>query len=325
MATLKDVAQLAGVTVTTVSRMLNGRGNVSGKTRERIHQAMDALGYSPNEMARSLKAASSPFIGVIVPTVNTPFFASLVEEIEKAAFIRGYRILLCVTGMDEAKERDCYTMMLSSKVSGIIQCNQTARVEEYVRPGAPVVIIERVSGKDIPSIVSDNEHGGRLTAEHLIARGCRHLASLEAPLEEESDAARRAESFRAVALAHGLPEPVRVFFPVEKLFSLDFEEHIEALFRDHPEVDGIGTVDAVAARVVHWCLKRGIRVPEDVKVVGYDDSTFASICALPLTTIRQPIPEIGALAVDTVIRQAAGEIVPVRSVLPVQLIQRSTT
>ena len=164
MATLKDVAQLAGVTVTTVSRMLNGRGNVSGKTRERIHQAMDALGYSPNEMARSLKAASSPFIGVIVPTVNTPFFASLVEEIEKAAFVRGYRILLCVTGMDEDKERDCYTLMLSSKVSGIIQCNQTARVEEYVRPGAPVVIIERVSGKDIPSIVSDNEHGGRLTA-----------------------------------------------------------------------------------------------------------------------------------------------------------------
>ena len=325
MATLRDVAQLAGVTVTTVSRMLNGRGNVSEKTRTKIHQAMDALGYLPNEMARSLKAATSPFIGVIVPTVETPFFASLVEEIEKAAADRGYRILLCITRMDEARERESYTMMLSAKVAGIIQCNQTARVEEYVRPGAPVVIVERISEMGIPSVVSDNAGGGRLTAEHLIGRGCRHLAYFDAPLEEKSDAAKRGEAYRSVAAAHGLPEPVRVTLPLEKVFSLDIDGEIEKLFREHPETDGIASIDAIACRVVRWCLGHGRRVPEDVRIIGYDDTAFARLCEVPLTTIRQPVAQIGGAAVEIISRQAAGEVVPVRTVLPVQLVERSST
>ena len=325
MATLRDVAQLAGVTVTTVSRMLNDKSNVSEKTQARIRQAMEALGYLPNEMARSLKAATSPFIGVIMPTLDTPFFASLAEEIERAAFERGYRILLCISNMNEAKERDSYTMMLSCKVAGIIQCNQTTRVEEYVRDDAPVVIMERVPRREIPSVISDNIAGGRIAAEHLIVRGCRCLACFDAPLEEESHASRRGDGLLEAVRAAGLADPIRSVLPVESILNMDFDDAIESLFHEHPEIDGVSAIDIVASRVVHCCRKLGCRVPEDVKVIGYDDSIFARLCEVPLTTSRQPIREMAAAAVDTVIRRAAGEIVPIRTVLPVQLVQREST
>lgn len=325
MATLRDVAQLAGVTVTTVSRMLNGKGNVSEKTQRKIQQAMQALDYFPNEMARSLKVPTSSFIGLIVPSLENFYFASVAEKIEKTAFARGYRLLLCVTNMDETKERECYTMLMSNRVAGIIQCNQTSRVEEYITPGAPVVIIERVSRKQIPSVVADNYKGGWLAAEHLIERGCRRLAFLDAPLESEADGNRRLKGFLDAARALGAPEPNQIRIPTEKLIALDFREGIDELFTRFPDTDGVGANDQIASALVNHCLRTGKRIPEEIRVVGYDDTFFTATAALPLTTIHQPIDEICAYAVDALIRQAAGEVIPVRTVLPVQLIQRSTT
>ena len=324
MATLKDVAQLAGVTVTTVSRMLNGRANVSEKTQWKIRQAMEALDYYPNEMARSLKTVASNFIGLIVPSAQQFFFAGVVEHIERICFQRGYKLLLCVTNLDEAKERECYSMLMSNKVAGVIQCNQTPRVEEYIQPDAHVVIMERVSSKSIPSVVADNYNGGRIAAEHLIEKGCRHLMFIDAPLELEADGNRRGRGFKDAADRQGI-ECIREEIPIQKYRYGDVDDSVREFFERHPETDGITSSETIAAAAVRYCLRNGKRVPEDVKVVGYDDTLFASSCEIPLTVIHQPVEEMCAYAVDAIIRQAAGEIIPVRTVLPVKLVERSST
>ncbi len=324
MATLKDVAQLAGVTVTTVSRMLNGRANVSEKTQRKIRQAMEALDYYPNEMARSLKSVASPFIGLIVPSVEYFFFASVVEQVERIAFRRGYKLLLCVTNLDENKERECYSMLMSNKVAGVIQCNQTLRVEEYIQPDAHVVIMERVSRKSIPSVVSDNYSGGRIAAEHLIEKGCRHLLFIDAPLELEADGNRRGRGFEDAAAEHGILCN-RCEIPIRKYRFGMVDDSIRDFFERYPDVDGVAGSETLAAAVIRYCLKNGKRVPEDVKVIGYDDTLFASSCEIPLTVIHQPVEEMCAYAVDAIIRQAAGEVIPVRTVLPVRLVERCST
>ena len=324
MATLKDVAQLAGVTITTVARMLNGRANVSDKTQRKIRQAMEALDYYPNEMARSLKSVASSFIGLIVPSVQQFFFSRVVEYVERIAFQRGYKLLLCVTNLDEEKERACYSMLMGNKVAGVIQCNQTPRVEEYIQPDAHVVIMERVSRKSIPSVVSDNYNGGRLAAEHLAGKGCRHLLFIDAPLELEADGNRRGRGFEEAAARLGT-DCVRCEVPIRKYRFGDVDESIRSFFAQYPETDGVAGSETLAAAVIRYCLKTGKRVPEDVKVVGYDDTLFASSCEIPLTVIHQPVEEMCAYAVDAVIRQAAGEVIPVRTVLPVRLVERSST
>ena len=324
MATLKDVAQLAGVTVTTVSRMLNGRANVREKTQKKVRQAMEALNYYPNEMARSLKSVASPFIGLIVPSVQYFFFASVVEQVERITFQRGYKLLLSVTNLDETKERESYSMLMSNKVAGVIQCNQTPRVEEYIQPDAHVVIMERVSRKSIPSVVSDNYNGGRIAAEHLIETGCRHLLFIDAPLELEADGNRRGRGFEDAAAEHGILCS-RCEIPIQRYRYGNVDESIQDFFARYPDADGVAGSETLAAAVIRYCLRNGKRVPEDVKVIGYDDTLFASSCEIPLTVVHQPVEEMCAYAVDAIIRQAAGEVIPVRTVLPVRLVERCST
>lgn len=175
MATLKDVAAKAGVTVTTVSRMLNNRGYISQQTREKVLAAMKELDYHPNELARSLTKRHTNIIGIIVPSVAHPFFSQAVNELEMAASASGYKTLLCNSFHQAYKEMEYLDMLRAHKVAGVVLCSRTQDIGGHLESGLPIVTFERSDAGNVSSVSCDNFQGGVLATEHLIARGCRCL------------------------------------------------------------------------------------------------------------------------------------------------------
>ena len=175
MATLKDVARESGLTVGTVSRVLNNRGYISDRAREKVDQAMKKLNYRPNEVARSLSKSSSNTIGLIVPHIRHPYFIEMISHLEYQAYKKGYRILLCNSRNIQEKEREYIDICTGNKVAGIILCSGTVPMEVFDKIGITVVTIERFLDNGTAAVECDNRQGGVLAAEKLIACGCRHL------------------------------------------------------------------------------------------------------------------------------------------------------
>ncbi|WP_199624620.1 LacI family DNA-binding transcriptional regulator [Paenibacillus alkalitolerans] len=325
MATIHDVAKRAGVSVTTVSRVLNNRGYISEATRSKVYRTMEELDYQPNEIARSLLRKQSNLIGLIIPNVSHPFFAEFADRVETYAYECGFKIVLCNSQLDPAKERDYIDMLKRNRVDGIIMGSHTMEVDEYLKLHSPIVTFDRQIGGDIPAVSSDNYLGGELAAKHLIAKGCRKIAHICGNLELKLMANLRTEAFMDVLREHAV-ESVVIETDMNVFDQVQYERIMEKLFKQHPDVDGLfATSDIIAATAVRHCGAVGKRIPDDVKVVGYDDVAVANWIVPALTTVRQPIGEMGRMAVDLLRKQMDGEAVERCSVLPVELIERSTT
>ena len=328
MVTLKDVARLAGVTPTTISRMLNNKCNVSAKTRRKIEDAMQTLAYRPNELARSLSKQTSGFIGLIVPSVTQFFFSSVIERVEASAAANGCKLLLCVSNQDAKKEKEYFNMLMGNRVMGIILCNLTQAVEDLGGIDAPLMVLERTPSKSIPYALSDNYNGGRLAAEHLIDKGCKRLLYFAGNTDVtfSPDPMRRYDGFCDVCHERGVADPILWTSDWEEFIAMRYDASIQHMFEACPQTDGIlASNDSIAAQLIRSCMRRGVRVPEDMKVVGYDDTVFAASCIVPLTTIHQPIDELCRFAVESIIHRAHGEVVPESTVFPVQLVVREST
>ena len=325
MATLKDVADLAGITVTTVSRVLNNRGYISEKTRQKVYAAMKELDYRPNELARSLSKRRTNMIGVIVPSVAHPFFSKVVHYLELTAAHHGYKILLCNSFHQREKESEYIDMLKSNKVAGIVLCSRTPDIEELLDIHLPVVAMERAVSGNVTAVSCDNYQGGVLATRHLIERGCRHLAHISGSLDVRMPADARCTAFQDVCREQLLP--AKVFDTVEaQFYSMDYGAFLDNIFRENPDLDGIfASSDIIAAQVVQACARCGRRVPEDVKVVGFDDVDVASLITPPLTTNRQPVEQMCDLAIRSILRQINEGASAVKTVLGVTLVVRGTT
>jgi LacI family transcriptional regulator, sucrose operon repressor len=323
MPTIKDVALRAGVTVTTVSRVLNNRGYISEKTRQKVDEAMKELDYVPSEVARSLLSRRSSILGLIVPAVSHPFFGELATHIERYAYEADYKILLCDSHLESAKERDYIDMLKRHKVDGIIMGSHTLDVSEYLNLSMPIVTIDRKLDDRIPSVSSDNRQGGLLATRRLVSRGCRKIAMITGNLQLDLLANQRCSAFVAEAEASGVDHIV----VQTNLDVFDFSQYgdlVDRLFAEHPDIDGVFASDVKAAHVLRACARLGRRVPQDVKVVGYDDTLIASLLVPRLTTVRQPKEAMAKLALETLLRQIRGEGYAVETVLPVELVERES-
>ena len=323
--TLKDVAERANVTVTTVSRVLNRRGAISKKTADRVFAAMQEIGYHPNEAARSLSGKSSNIIGVIVPAVSNPFFADMVNRLEVYASEKGYKIILCNSNHEKNKEKEYVDMLRSNKVAGIVLASRTRDLEEFENAALPIVSFERIASGEISAVACDNYRGGVLATQHLIDCGCKNLVHIGGVVNLAMPADDRCKGFLDVCENAGVKH--RVISTLEQHFrDMDYSEIVEAMLKDDPEVDGVfASSDVIAAEVLHVCYRHGIHVPEQMQVVGFDDTKVAQLLTPRLTSIHQPLEQMCRLALDTIIAQREGTSVPSRTVLSVQLIQRETT
>ena len=325
MPTLKDVSERAGVTVTTVSRVLNNRGYIAEKTREKVYAAMAELNYQPNEIARSLLRKHSNIIGLIIPSVGHPFFSELTEKIEFYAYERGFKILLCNSHLDSNKEQEYIDMLRAHKVDGIIMGSHTLKVDEYIKLKLPMVTFDRKISNNIPFVASDNFNGGKLAAQHLIERDCKKLAIICGNLNLDMLSNKRFEGFLVETLKNQL-NYIIIQTELDVFDNEQYEKLVCRMLADHPDLDGVFVSgDVTALHVLKACSEFGKRVPEDIKIIGYDDIRLANLISPQLTTIHQPIEEMGKLAVDLIIKQINQEQIEFESILPVSLIKRSTT
>ena len=325
MATLKDVARESGLTVGTVSRVLNNRGYISELTRNKVYEVMKQLNYQPNEMARSLSKQKNNTIALIVPHIVHPYFSKLISCMELSAAQHKYKILLFNSKGKEEKEEEYIEMCKSNRVEGIVLCSGSFHTEKFKNLHCPLITMERFMDEGTAGIECDNYQGGLLAAEHMISRGCRQLLYIGGVNEQPMPADERKRAFADVCRKYGIlfreENPGQVFYNDMKYYSV-----IQQALDKYPETDGIfASSDLIAAQVLQVCREKGMTVPGRMKVVGFDDEYLASLTVPEITTIRQPLKEMAETAISMIAKAAAGEMVAARSVFPVQLIQRGTT
>lgn len=325
MATLKDVAAECGLTVTTVSRVLNNRGYISDETRAKVFAAMDKLNYTPNEVARSLSKKSTNTIGVIVPHIRHPYFAEMLSNIENAASKNGFKIILYNSKGRDNKEKEYLDMCTSNRVAGIILFSAGVAVQEFAASKIPLVTVERFVENGTAAVECDNRQGGELAAQHLIDQGCKRLLNVSGVIGNSMPADDRTLGFVDVCNKNGITYKI-VETNIGQYNSLDYHELLEQALGLGEVFDGVfASSDLIASQVLQVCAKVGIKVPEDIKLVGFDDVMISQITNPPITTIHQPIKEMAEAAVDMVIAASEGKTVPKRTLLPVSLVKREST
>lgn len=325
MATIKDVAKEAGLTVTTVSRVLNNRGYISENARQKVEEAMKKLNYQPNEMARSLRKKSN-LIGVIVPHIRHPYFAETISNLEHEAYKEGYRILLCNSQDREEREREYLDICKSNRVAGIIIFSGAVSVSVFDELDIPIIAMERNVETATASVECDNKTGGALAARKLIDSGCKKLliiGSNKGSIELPAD--NRVKGFLEVCNQENIPA-YEISPESSDYAALTYMAMDEKILKEYPDVDGIfASSDLIAASIIQACDSIGKKIPEDLKLVGFDDILVARFTSPQLTTIHQPIKEMANLAIRLIKDSSEGKLVPKQSVLPVSLVERGTT
>ncbi|MGL5758633.1 substrate-binding domain-containing protein [Plesiomonas sp.] len=305
MATMKDVARLAGVSTSTVSHVINDSRFVSDEIRTRIMSAVETLNYSPSALARSLKVNQTHTIGMLVTTSNNPFFAEVVRGVEQSCYERGYQLVLCNTAGDPQRMSHSIDTLLQKRVDGILMmCSEShADISSLFRkhPQIPLVMMDWGPLGGQADLIRDNsEYGGYLATRHLLVQGHRRIAIITGPLDKQPSQGRLQGYLRALREAGITPTPS---YQVEGDF--DFSGGLcgmTHLLSCNPRPTAVfcgNDVMAVGAyQVLHYA---GLQVPEDISVMGYDDIELARYLSPPLTTVHQPKEDLGQLAVDTLL------------------------
>ncbi|MEC3655150.1 LacI family DNA-binding transcriptional regulator [Bacillus siamensis] len=320
---IHDVAKIAGVSSTTVSRVLNNRGYISEKTKEKVYKAMEEINYFPNDLARSLFRKRTNLIGLIIPNSGNPFFGELAFHIESICTSMGYKLLLCNSLHRKDKEEKYVEMLIRNQVDGVIAVTYNRGILNYHKQNLPIVAIDHFLSDSIPVVGSDNYDGGKKAAELLIEKGCRHIVHINGPLELETPANLRRKAYEDVMRKHGR-QPITYEVP----FYQHDRDIISSLFDEQPDTDGIfASDDLMAAAVMTEAKKRGKDIPAQLKVIGYDGTETVQSILPELTTIQQPIELISKTAIEILVKEIEGEFddLPLETYLPVRFLEGQTT
>lgn len=322
---LTDVAKRAGVSPTTVSRVINNYGSLSQKTIDKVNLAMAELNYQPNSLARSLQGKNTQLIGLVFPTIANPFYGELVEKIEQKLFELGYRAILCDSANNKEKERDYINMLAANKVDGIIAGAHNLGIPEYETIDLPIVSFDRYLADGIPIIGSNNFQGGYLAAETLYAKGARKIGILTGLQQSNSPTNDRLNGYLEFINEHHLAPKV---FQIDTLTQSTTLKNIKIKhILETENIDSIFCTDDLTAILVYnMCQQLNIEVPEQLKIIGYDGTTFVQSYFSHLATIVQPIDEFADILVDLLIERIKE---PEKKLeknyyLPIKLIQGTT-
>lgn len=309
---MRDVARVAGVSVSTVANVLSRPSIVAPETRRRVQEAMTRVGYVRNGPARVLRGVPSAIVGSVLLDLANPFYAQVNRGIEDRLADQGCLVLVGSTDLDAEKERRLLGLLEEQAVRGMIITPidpDLTRLQELSRRGTPVVLVDHPRGQmDLCSVAVDDVLGGRLAAEHLLALGHRRIAYLSGSVNAVSVKQRRAGLFQALAAA-GLDAAevlLDVRMPIEPPELPP--RAIEQILGASPRPTAVLCVnDTVALDVLRGLESAGVRVPADMSVVGYDDLQFAARLSPSLTTVAQPIYQLGYTAADLLLEEALGD------------------
>lgn len=324
MASIRDVAQKAGVGVGTVSRVLNGNGYVKADTRKRIEAAIRELNYTPNELARNLFHNRTGIVGVLVPDVDHPFFAGYAKHVETALYEMGYKSLVGNTIGKSNREKEFLDMLDRNMVDGIITACHTLNADEYRSHKKTIVSLDREFGPEVPIIKSDHDRGGEVAARILLESGCKRVLNFSA----ESPgivANRRHTILDQVLREHGV-EVIDHVMEWNRFGHEDYRIEGERAYGEYEGVDGVFGTDQTVLYYVRRALQNGKRIPEDLKVVSYDGTYIVGLFNPELTYIYQDVKMLAELSANSVVDLIeARRPVPHEQVIPIRLHQGTST
>ncbi len=335
--TLHDVAARAGVSVSTVSRVVTGAVVVDPATAERVREAIADLGYRPNLLARSFRRRETYTIGLLVPDNSNPFFAEVSRAIENAGYAEGYSVVLCNSDLSAEKQAAYIDVLLAKQVDGLILASsgliddadgagETGELGKIRAAGVPCVVVDRNLGDaPIDQVLIDNVLGGWLAGDHLARLGHRRIACIAGP-HDLTPSAGRVSGFRQALAEHGLAIDPGLLLrgngrtdggTLAARRLLDAGADFTAVFAFN---------DQMAAGAIATFLRAGCRIPDDVSVIGFDDIPQAAATFPALTTVAQPTEEMGALGVRLLLERIARPDAPwQRVMLPTRLVVREST
>jgi len=328
---MKRIAADLGVSVTTVSKVLNHHADIGQATRARVLKRVEELGYRPNAVARSLTLRRSHTVGIIIPDLMHSFFVEIVSGLEAVVSQRGYGLLLCASGEDAHKERREIELLRARQVDGIVLASanatgNTALLRDLTGLGIALVMIDRDDHPRVKChrVLTDDVEVGRLATAHLIGRGCRHLGHIKGP--PIVHAQRREEGYRTALAAADIPvDETRVV--AGGFMEADGYRAMQELLALEPRVDGVFAVnDPAAIGAMRAIWEAGLRVPEDVAVVGAGDVAYSDLIKVPLTTVKWSKSEVGRSAAELILDQIGGhgENRPRRVIIPPELVVRGS-
>ena len=309
MASIKEVAELAGVSTATVSNTINKPELVLPATRERVNRAIADLEFIPNQHARQLSGVSSSVLGLVVIDASNPFFTEVARAVEETAAESEQVVILCNSGGSAEKEKSFLRLLAGQRVRGILLTPAVADEFDLASlevKRVPVVLLDHRAGSNGCSVSVDDVEGGRLAADHLLDLGHRRIAFVG-----ESDAIRqhadRYAGARLAVVARGL-QPDGVLFPVHTN-AMDISAGVNATgsILAHRPTAIFCANDMLAFGVYRGLAQRGLSVPSEISLIGYDDIDVAADWIVPLTSVRQPAAEIGRIATQLLLSHASGE------------------
>ncbi len=313
MATIKDVALRAGVSVTTVSHVVNDTRHVSAKGRERVEEAIRELGYVPNAMARSLKSNTTSTLGMLIPNSSNPYFAEIVRIVEDRCFGAGYTLVLCNTD-DEPRRQSVYLQVLAERrIDGLIVVSTGAGDDDS--------LVTQLHGLRIPTVLVDREiadpacdlvetahmQGGLLAVRHLLSLGHKRIACIGGPVGV-MPSEQRIEGWRMALAEAGTAPNADALLWRGGFTSQGGYEAMHAILRTEEAPSAVFVCnDLMAIGALRAAHESGVHVPDELSIVGFDDIELSAYTSPPLTTVAQPKQRIGALAVDMLLERVGGK------------------
>ena len=296
---MSDVAERAGLSISTVSHVINNSRSVSDESRQRVLQAMEELDFKPNALARSLRLRKTNTLGMIVPDSANPFFAEVSRAIEDASFAQNYSVILCNSEGDLDKQGAYTNVLIENRVAGILFVAagpSTELVNDLGRRRVPLVVVDReVPGVGVDTVMTNHAQGGCLATQHLIDLGHKRIACI-AGNSEVSPSAERLTGYRQTLNKNGHPYDKKLVVKGDFQYESGYGATTYLLALERPPTAIFACNDLMAVGCISAASEFGYRVPDDLSVVGFDDVRLASFTNPPLTTIVQPKVEIGTIA-----------------------------
>lgn len=304
MSTIRDVAKLAGVSVSTVSRVINQSGYVNKETEEKVREAIEKLDYKPNTVARGLVNKKTKTIALIIPDITNPFFPKLARAIEDTVNELGYSVILGNTDGSSRKRDEYIHIMKNRYVDGMIFASHPLLeydMEDLKQIGMPYVIVGGVknSYNEFLNIGTDNFNGAVMAVEHLLEIGCKHIAHISGPKDKQISYDRYL-GYKQTLEKRGM---FNSDYIMQGYYDIDSGQKIaKLLLESYPQIDGIFAAnDLMALGALNTLINMKKRVPQDVALIGFDDIPLIGYTVPSISTIAQPVDQIGRVAVQRLI------------------------
>ncbi len=307
--TMADVAREAGVSLMTVSRVVNNKAEISELTRQRVQEVIDRLDYRPSDIARGLVTDRTGTVGLVVLDNTNPFFSELARGVEHVAYAQRYNVFLCNTEEEPERELAVLRSLEEKRVDGVILCG--SRLDDDPLRGAlarhpcAILVNRKLDMDDLAMLIVEVDKGGRMAAEHLIKRGHRAIGLLAGP-ERSYSGHQRMQAFLDTLDEAGLPHPLdwtRYCLPVVDAGRTTARD----LLTTYPEITALFCYnDLVAVGALQACADLGRRIPEDAAIIGFDDIQLASLVTPALTTLRIPKYDLGRQAMELLLAHING-------------------